>query len=88
MSYDFIPNTRISLIRDHGYYFFCSSFCAATNLRWILFEGGVYFFRTPVDTNDSYVQVIELDLLRIGAICAAGQTLNASGVNHNVTTDK
>ena len=28
-------------------------------LRWILFEGSVYFFRTPADTNDSYVQVIE-----------------------------
>ena len=41
-----------------------------------------------VDTNDSYVQVIEQDLLRIGGICAAWQTLNISGVNHNVMTDK
>ena len=85
MSYDLIPNTRIFLIRHHSYFFFCRLFCAATNRMRILFEGSVYFFKKAC-LHVSYVQVIEQDLIRIRAICAAGQTLCAA--NHNATTDK
>ena len=61
VNYDFTSNTLFFWSDTTATSY---SFCAATNWRWILFEGSVYFFRK---SNDSYicagyVQVIKLEL--------------------------
>ena len=51
-SADQLAKYRISSIRRRGYYFFAVRFSAATNRGRLLFEGGVYFFGKPADSND------------------------------------